>query len=82
MNYQWWLSDIILWVVSELASCPPVDVTHDSVETVVEYGYYEEPRLESVADVADELGCSPGTAAEHLRRAEASVMTDVVSGRD
>lgn len=49
-----------------------------AVEAAVECGYYTEPRQGSVADVADELGCAPGTAAEHLRRAEANVMHDVV----
>lgn len=54
------------------------DRQYEAVEAAVDCGYYEEPRRGSVADVADELGCSPGTAAEHLRRAEASVMRDLV----
>jgi predicted DNA binding protein len=55
------------------------DRQFEAVEAAVEYGYYEEPRTGSVADVAEDLGCAPGTAAEHLRRAEASVMADLVS---
>jgi predicted DNA binding protein len=37
-------------------------------------GYFAVPRSASVEDVAAELGCAPGTAAEHLRKAEAAVM--------
>lgn len=51
----------------------------EAVEAAVESGYYEEPRGGTVSDVADELGCAPGTAAEHLRRAESAVMADLVS---
>ncbi|SFR99255.1 Predicted DNA binding protein, contains HTH domain [Halomicrobium zhouii] len=57
------------------------DRQYEAVDAAVDCGYYEEPRSGSVADVAEVLGCSPGTAAEHLRRAEASVMADVVSER-
>jgi len=57
------------------------DRQYEAVEAAVDCGYYEEPRSGSVADVAEVLGCAPGTAAEHLRRAEASVMADVVSDR-
>ncbi|MFC4249281.1 helix-turn-helix domain-containing protein [Natribaculum luteum] len=31
-------------------------------------------RREPVEDVADELGCASGTAAEHLRKAEQTVI--------
>jgi predicted DNA binding protein len=55
------------------------DRQYEAVEAAVDCGYYEEPRSGSVSDVAEALGCAPGTAAEHLRRAEASVMADVVS---
>ena len=55
------------------------DRQYEAVEAAVECGYYEEPRRGSVSDVAAELGCAPGTAAEHLRRAESSVMADLVS---
>ncbi|MFB6170932.1 MAG: helix-turn-helix domain-containing protein [Haloarculaceae archaeon] len=46
----------------------------DAVRAAVERGYYEEPRDASVADVAADLGVAPSTAAEHLRRAERTVM--------
>ena len=51
----------------------------EAVEKAVECGYYSEPRRGSVADVAERLGCSTGTAAEHLRKAEMKVMS-VVAG--
>ncbi|QCS43610.1 helix-turn-helix domain-containing protein [Natrinema versiforme] len=38
-------------------------------------GYYEIPRQASVRDVADELGCSKSTAADHLRKAEARLVS-------
>jgi predicted DNA binding protein len=46
----------------------------EAVAAAVELGYYDDPRAASVADVGDVLGCAPGTAAEHLRRAERTVM--------
>ncbi|MCQ4332073.1 helix-turn-helix domain-containing protein [Natronomonas sp. F2-12] len=46
----------------------------EAVTAAVECGYYEEPREGSVADVAEAIGCAPGTAAEHLRRAERTAM--------
>ncbi|MFB1063722.1 helix-turn-helix domain-containing protein [Natrinema sp. H-ect4] len=39
-----------------------------------ELGYFDVPRTASVEDVAAALDCAPGTAAEHLRKAEATVM--------
>jgi predicted DNA binding protein len=53
---------------------------YEAVAAAVDCGYYEEPRSGSVAEVATELDCASGTAAELLRRAEATVMADVVSG--
>jgi predicted DNA binding protein len=52
----------------------------EAVAAAVERGYYEDPREAGVADVADELDCAPGTAAEHLRRAERTVMRSFVDG--
>ncbi|SEH64734.1 HTH DNA binding domain-containing protein [Halopenitus malekzadehii] len=49
-----------------------------AVAAAVEHGYYESPRAGTVADVAEELGVSTGTAAEHLRKAEATVMGQLV----
>ncbi|MFC7174018.1 helix-turn-helix domain-containing protein [Haloplanus litoreus] len=44
-------------------------------------GYYDSPREGSVADVAATLDVAPGTAAEHLRKAEATVMRAAVGRR-
>jgi predicted DNA binding protein len=49
----------------------------EAVEVAVECGYYHEPRAGSVSDVAAALGCSTGTAAEHLRKAEMKVMASI-----
>lgn len=40
-----------------------------------ERGYYEIPRQTTVREIADEAGCSKSTAADHLRKAEARVMS-------
>lgn len=37
-------------------------------------GYYDVPRTGSVEAVADELGCAPSTASNHLRKAEATLV--------
>jgi predicted DNA binding protein len=50
----------------------------DALAAAVELGYYGDPRDASVGDVAERLGCSTGTAAEHLRKAEATVLGRVV----
>ncbi|GAB3695041.1 hypothetical protein GCM10028858_05390 [Halorubrum pallidum] len=44
------------------------------VDAAVERGYYDSPRDCTVADVAAGFDISPGTAAEHLRKAEATVV--------
>ncbi|SDZ80102.1 Predicted DNA binding protein, contains HTH domain [Haloplanus vescus] len=50
------------------------DRQREAVAAAVECGYYDSPRSGTVADVADDLDIAPGTAAEHLRKAEATVM--------
>lgn len=50
----------------------------DALAAAVELGYYGDPREASVADVADRLDCATGTAAEHLRKAEATVLRRIV----
>jgi hypothetical protein len=58
------------------------DRQFEAVRVAVEAGYYGSTREATVAEVAAELDCAPTTAAEHLRKAEARVMRDVVRGRD
>lgn len=48
--------------------------------TAVAMGYYENPRRATCADLADELGCAAGTAAEHLRVIESKVLPEVATG--
>ena len=55
------------------------DRQYEAVVAAVEAGYYQTPREGSVEDVGDRLDCAPGTAAELLRRAERTVMADIVS---
>jgi hypothetical protein len=54
------------------------DRQFEAVAAAVDLGYYGATRAASVEDVGDRLGCSASTAAEHLRRAEATVMERVV----
>lgn len=53
----------------------------EAVRAAVECGYYQSPREGTVSDVSDMLGCSSGTAAEHLRKAEATIMQQSVEPR-
>jgi predicted DNA binding protein len=50
----------------------------EAITTGVELGYYEIPRQGSVADIAHEMNCAPGTAAEHLQKAESQLITAIV----
>jgi predicted DNA binding protein len=53
------------------------DRQREAVSAAVDCGYYDTPRTGSVADVAAELDIAPGTAAEHLRKAESTAMRDL-----
>lgn len=44
----------------------------------VELGYYDVPRTASHEDVAAAIDCAPSTAAEHLRKAEATLLRSVL----
>jgi predicted DNA binding protein len=46
------------------------DRQREAAAAAFELGYYDVPREGSVSDVADRLDCAPGTASEHLRKAE------------
>lgn len=45
-----------------------------AVEAAVDLGYYDVPRSGGQRDVAERLDCAPSTAAEHLQKAEATVI--------
>jgi predicted DNA binding protein len=53
----------------------------EALEAAVDLGYYEIPREASHEDVAAAIDCAPSTAAEHLRKAEATVLESAVGGR-
>ncbi|QLG49042.1 helix-turn-helix domain-containing protein [Natrinema halophilum] len=46
----------------------------EALRVARDLGYFDVPRSASVEDVAGVLDCAPGTAAEHLRKAESAVM--------
>lgn len=54
------------------------DRQQEAIEVAVREGYYEVPREAGIERVADALGCSTSTAAEHLRKAERNLMTEFV----
>jgi len=49
-----------------------------TLRAAVAMGYYEEPRAVTYADLAGELDIAPGTVGEHLRKAEAAIIRQVV----
>jgi len=49
-----------------------------TLRAAVAMGYYEEPRAVTYADLAEELDIAPGTVGEHLRKAEAAIIRQVV----
>jgi predicted DNA binding protein len=53
---------------------------HEALQAAHDLGYYDSPRAATTADVAERLDCAPGTAAEHLRKAEARLVAGVVNG--
>jgi predicted DNA binding protein len=54
------------------------DRQRDALGAAVEVGYYEVPRRGTVADAAERLDCASGTASEHLRKAEATLVYEAV----
>lgn len=60
-----------------------IDLTQrqfEAVQAAVRTGYYRALREATLEDVAAELDCSTGTAGDLLRRAERTVMADLVVG--
>jgi predicted DNA binding protein len=54
-----------------------VDLTDRQFEAVVaafDAGYYDVPRAGTIEEVGERLDCAPGTASEHLRKAERAAM--------
>lgn len=55
------------------------DRQYEALVAAHELGYYETPRTVSFEEVAAELDCAPSTANELLRRAEAALVSSVLS---
>lgn len=72
--------DVTVETIGGLATLPALAGSglsprqREALETALELGYYDVPRSASHDQVADRLGCAPSTAAEHLRKAEATVI--------
>ena len=60
-------------VVNELSSRQ-----REAVSTAVELGYYDIPREAIIEEIARELGCTTSTTAEHLQKAESTVMNSLL----
>lgn len=54
------------------------DRQREVLEIAVEEGYYAMPREATHDEVADEVGCAPSTASEHLRKLETKIMEELV----
>lgn len=50
----------------------------ETIEYALSEGYYEVPRETTVESLADDLGCTLSTAAEHLRKAESTIVRQVI----
>jgi len=55
------------------------DRQREIVETAYDLGYYEIPRAATTDEVADAVGVTPSTVAEHLQRAEKNVIGRIVA---
>ena len=63
-----------------LAGVDLTDRQREALRAARRVGYYDVPRTGSVADVAEELGCSSSTAGAHLRKAEAALVDAFLTG--
>ena len=77
--------------IDEITSTPAVsggstngltDRQREAVVAAKRLGYYEKPREATHEDVASELRCSPQTAGDHLRKAEAKIVDSALDEVD
>lgn len=54
------------------------DRQQEAVAAALSVGYYDVPRSGSLEAIAERLDCSPGTASEHLRKAERAVLSRAI----
>lgn len=54
------------------------DRQREALEVAHELGYYDQPRQTTHEEIADELGCAPVTASDHLQKAEAHLVRSVM----
>lgn len=57
---------------------PLTDRQREALAAAGAVGYYEVPREGTVEDVAERIGCAPSTASNHLRKAEAKLVDQVL----
>jgi predicted DNA binding protein len=50
------------------------DRQREALQVALELGYYDTPRRATHEDVAEELGCAPNTASQHLQKGEAKLV--------
>lgn len=58
------------------------DRQREVLQTAAEAGYYQIPRETTHEEIAEDLGCSESVVGQHLRRAEAALVSSVVPGED
>ncbi len=54
------------------------DRQKEILRAAIAAGYYDIPRRATQRDLAAELGLSPGTIGDHLRRIEAKIMQSLI----
>ena len=60
--------------IPQTAAAAVTERQREAVAAAIDVGYYDVPRTGSQEAVADRLECAPSTAAEHLRKAESTVL--------
>lgn len=75
--------DVTITEVGGLEGTPVAAETHlsprqrEAVQAAVELGYYDIPRNASHEEIAAALNCAPSTAAEHIRKAESTLLKSI-----
>jgi hypothetical protein len=67
-------------VTPDSAVSEPSARQREAIETALAVGYYAVPREATIETVAEQLDCATATAAEHLKKAEATVFRALLGG--